>query len=85
MSMSLHEAWLNDLKTNQHLRDLLVELRNVLPAAGYWVPCPRCLVAALAPWDSTVMHLNDVHEWSREDIADWLEVVLPDLTLEVKS
>ena len=32
--------------------------------------CNRCATIA-----GTVIHLNDDHTWSREDIADWLDLV----------
>jgi hypothetical protein len=36
-----------------------------------WSHCPAC--SEINGADSLVIHLNDEHRWSREDIATWLE------------
>lgn len=36
------------------------------------VSCPTCLLSDPSLQDA-VMHLNDYHRWTREEIADWLE------------
>jgi hypothetical protein len=33
---------------------------------------------------SVIMNLNDIHQWSREQIADWIETLDPVPTFEVK-
>ena len=71
----------------------VVILENLFPALKTMksggCPAPfssRCLfprekvtLAAL------VMHLNDAHEWTRERIADWLETLPIDLTIQAVS
>lgn len=37
------------------------------------VPCPGCDAdSGMMTFASNALHLNDVHRWSREQIADWL-------------
>lgn len=38
--------------------------------------CPACPMIGCAP-ETIVLHLNDMHEWSRERIADWVATVEP--------
>ena len=76
------------------MRSVVKELAALVPALTLqWVACPTpdpILVAnkgkpACRPCKISVMvlHLNDVHGWSREKIADWLESI-PDLDLTIK-
>ncbi len=37
-------------------------------------PCCRCLVD-LHEVDAVIVHLNDTHQWTREQIADWVETL----------
>lgn len=46
---------------------------NELPFSSLWL-YPQTLL-------SIVMHLNDDHRWTREQIADWLETLDYDLTI----
>lgn len=41
--------------------------------------CPICLNQKKL--SSQVIHLNDSHKWTREDIADWLETLDHDLRI----
>lgn len=43
------------------------------PLARNVVPCPQCLDSGTA-W-SMAAHLNDHHQWTREQIADWVATV----------
>ena len=53
--------------------------------AGYSLPqtwvrrgtttCPVCAVHKEVHIFNTIVHLNDVHKWSREKIADWVSLV----------
>ena len=36
-------------------------------------PCPDS--GKVRPIFNTIMHLNDIHKWPREDVADWLDSV----------
>ena len=52
-----------------HLERVFDCLENTLrhcPIDG----CPKSLMLA-----SVIVHLNDDHEWSREQIADWLQTI----------
>lgn len=57
-------------------------LRQVIPGMRDTVPGPcRC-------WDrcrleTLIVHLNDAHEWTREQIADWLDTLDLDLAFPV--
>lgn len=49
--------------------------------------CPQCIKGVskgmihetgVAPLENIIIHLNDKHQWTREQIADWLEVISMD-------
>ena len=62
----------------------LDDLAELFPALAQFVePCPACTHANALAY--TVIHLNDVHRWPREDIADWLETLDLDLTIQPAS
>lgn len=37
--------------------------------------CPACTGHRI--WASTIVHLNDDHRWTREQIADWVQTIEP--------
>lgn len=48
-------------------------------------PCPECHTAQGA-LSSMIPHINDVHQWSREKIASWLDIISddPDVDLTIQ-
>ena len=63
---------------------VLRELTQVCPAlATDEFKCPECMY--LAVLGGIIPHLNDVHVWSRDAIADWLESLDVDLTIQKKG
>ena len=42
-----------------------------------YVPCPECtaVLAGTRTISEQIPHLNDFHRWSRERIADWVELI----------
>jgi hypothetical protein len=51
------------------------------------VACPACLVGRdfhSTVW-SRIQHLNDIHRWPREQIADWLDTLDIDLTINLEE
>lgn len=40
--------------------------------------CPQCIKGVVARLEKIIIHLNDEHQWTREQIADWLEVISMD-------
>jgi hypothetical protein len=36
------------------------------------IPCPSCGVSRFG-WAEVIIHLNDGHQWTREQTADWVE------------
>lgn len=72
--------------TKKHPMGILDQLRQICPALDTVVKvCPHCKnytgsLGALIP------HINDLHAWSREKIADWLDVISidnPDIDLTI--
>lgn len=72
---------------------ILEQLNEVCPAlmtVKRW--CPECGEAYrnagvdAEPLGNLIPHINDVHRWSREKIADWLDIVGtdPDVDLTIK-
>lgn len=63
---------------------LAFELKNMLPdLKGKYYTCPQC-DQELTLFDM-IMHLNDDHQKTREEIADWLETLDADLTFKVTT
>lgn len=61
------------------------ELAVLFPALTQYADCPfPVLPECREPYQLAllVIHLNDVHRWSREAIADWLDTLEIDLTLK---
>lgn len=56
------------------------------PASWMFVvpPCPVCAKSWRAVYNM-VPHLNDDHEWTREQIADWVATVEPQETVELQE
>jgi hypothetical protein len=61
---------------------LAKQLTSVFPNLVRMVPCPlgadtfaeRCAAGCLdRPVVNQIIHLNDHHAWTREQIADWLD------------
>jgi hypothetical protein len=71
-------------------RPIARQLVSVFPGLTTTVPCPvggrsfaerypsGCLARTLV---NQIIHLNDTHGWTREQIADWLEVLPVGLTI----
>lgn len=57
-------------------------LSKALPALNVKVlsPCEHTWPGSL---ESIIIHLNDTHQWAREQIADWLDTLDLDLTFPV--
>lgn len=53
----------------------------IFPVLDSWRgPCPACWGSGTTL--SLILHLNDWHRWSRDAIADWLETLDVDLTVQ---
>lgn len=67
------------------------ELERVVPALGEPTLCPEpgCgnhePAAPMQPIASVIVELNDRHLWTREQIADWLDTLPYDLTIQPAS
>ena len=70
--------------------------KNWLPMLDYapWsIPCPACggrqtkadNYRKFTFGETVVTHLNDVHKWTREAIADWVATVEPEEMVQVKE
>lgn len=71
------------------LEEVLTEAIPIINDLSVRVDCPTgCFFRnSHTPFRDTVLwlviHLNDRHRWSREDIADWLETLDMDLSFPV--
>lgn len=66
---------------------IVSDLTKLVPALkDFKTKCPWCTCNNIAcmtlPIPSIVMHLNDIHKWTREQIADWLDTLDVDLTIK---
>ena len=70
--------------------ELKVLLKALFPITTSIVRCPscgaavrtRCLVGYLA---GCIVHLNDAHRWTREQIADWVETIEQASTIRAET
>lgn len=61
---------------------IFAQLLRSCPSLGdYAAVCPECPDSML-PLGGLVQHINDTHKWPREKIADWLETLDVDLTIQ---
>lgn len=62
-------------------------LLKMLPALNATANCPVFLSTSscffAADLQTVIIHLNDHHKWTREQIADWLETLDLDLSFRV--
>lgn len=61
------------------------ELSAILPGMNARLNCPRCTNANERELSDLIVHLNDVHRVTREEVADWLETLDLDLTFPVPA
>lgn len=80
------ETWLSKApsKTQEgpHNQQLVTRLADRIPGMQEHLKCPASAEHAAQDVMSLVIHLNDVHRWTREAIADWLDTVDVDLTVQ---
>jgi len=71
------------------LSDLIKFFPNIRETVSYCPATePECMgddAPIIITLDTMIMHLNDFHKWAREDIADWLETLDIDLTIQEKE
>jgi hypothetical protein len=79
---------------NRHWRDEMLDSLHKMPGYCVWVLCPQCEVVHALKYGEggtteyqrsvhgAIIHLNDVHKWSRDQIADWLESLDIDLSFK---
>lgn len=66
----------------EHVPNTRDTLTGLFPGLTEIVHCPACDdYDELCGLTDLIIHLNDGHEWTREQIADWLETLPVDLTL----
>lgn len=64
------------------VKDVPKGLADLVPAlANEQVACPACK-HPLRTLARRIIHLNDQHKWTREQIADWLDTLDIDITLQ---
>ena len=61
--------------------DELIKLVPTLDSTN--IQCPECSIDFVL--GGVIPHLNDSHEWTRDHIADWLETLDVDLTIQSKK
>lgn len=77
-------SWPNPTTNNWNSSDVIAPLTKAIPKLGTPCQCPhisdnkQCLLEGDIMF--TVIHLNDQHGWTREEIADWLETLDVDLS-----
>lgn len=60
-------------------------LKALFPALNEQASCPACAKlndSTTGTIDKMIIHLNDVHTWTREAVADWLESLDVDLGMK---
>ncbi len=58
-------------------------IKKIVPGFAYaTASCPACEYYQEYPLETVIVHINDVHEWTRERIADWVDLLDVDLTVQ---
>ena len=60
-------------------------LKKLFPALSKTAKCPKCSTSKQSIFktlDRMIIHLNDEHKWTREEVADWLESLDIDLGMK---
>jgi|SRR5881398_324037 len=65
--------------------DVRHTLLKIAPGLSSWARCPSCDYLPGLLLFEVVVHLNDIHEWTRPEIADWLETLDVDLSLTPRA
>lgn len=60
-------------------------LFKVIPGLDAWISTLPCGCTDLIKLHAAIVHLNDTHRWSRERIADWLEILPDDVDIRFTS
>lgn len=80
MTLSLAET-----KTPHSVSGALDSLVPALGTASAVCPGQGCERAKPKPLKENIIHLNDLHHWTRESIADWLDTLDVNLTVQRKE
>lgn len=68
-------------KANSFGSEVATDLSRILPGLNDFATCPGCdPVKPPRNIQTVIIELNDKHDWSREQIADWLETLDVDLS-----
>lgn len=59
------------MNKSRHFGDMRKELRQRYSVLSGIAKCPMCRDESTI--ETLVMHLNDFHEWTREEIANWVD------------
>lgn len=62
---------------------MVTQLVAHIPGINESAKCPEC--SSVSPIFHMIQHINDVHRWKREEIADWLETLDADLTVQAEA
>jgi hypothetical protein len=62
---------------------VLTTIARLVPDLERLGLCPACGLGS--PYNHLVMHLNDTHRWTREQIADWLETLDINININPKE
>lgn len=81
----LFDMYINEQMKKSTIQDIGRTLDKLIPGLNQHLPpeliyCPECGDSQIASKvKSRIVHLNDVHKWSLEQIADYLETLPIDL------
>lgn len=62
---------------------MVTQLATHIPGIHESAKCPEC--SSVGAIFHMIQHINDVHRWKREEIADWLETLDADLTVKAEA
>jgi hypothetical protein len=73
-----------DIAANPYCGSRNERLKAEFPLVRTLIPrCPVCFYTSLLEW--VIVHLNDDHRWTREQIADWVATVESAISRDVVS
>lgn len=81
-----YKEYFNSQTTSIGIQDVATivqaNLLEICPGLRELVDCPACATFSM-PLKNIIIHLNDIHKWTRMDVADWIESL--DIDTEFKE
>lgn len=87
IDVEIYEEWREVKERRKEVLDKVSKIYNIIPdISTHITDCPTSDCSKKSyPVAGIITHLNDKHDWSRNEIADWLETLPIDLTFPIPN